>query len=45
MAPIEPKPALENEKGELEFERVVVVVKKDKTMEAIPEAEYKKVNV
>ncbi len=42
MAPIELKPASVNEKGELEFEKVVVVVKKDKTMEAIEEAEYHK---
>lgn len=45
MPPIELKPASVNEKGEPEFEKVVVVVKKDKSMEAIPEAEYKKVKV
>ena len=42
MAPIELKPASVNEKGGLEFEKVVVIVKKDKTMEAIPEADYHK---
>ena len=42
MSAIELKPASKNEKGELEFEKVVVVVKKDKSMEAIPEAEYHK---
>lgn len=45
IMPIELKPASVNDKGELEFEKVVVVVKKDKTMEVIPEADYKEVNV
>lgn len=40
MTPIEVKDAVKNDKGELTFERSVIVVKKDKTTELISEAEY-----
>ena len=42
MTPIELKDAVKNDKGELEFERSVIVVKTDKTTEVISEAEYLK---
>lgn len=42
MTPIELKDAVKNDKGVLTFERGVIVIKKDKTTEAIPEEEYLK---